>query len=271
MAGLLTGILNPMAWFTSDEDLYGKKPVIPEYPSAKDILSTTISENQRALPAAEELTKRINASNQKAYQDLFRAGIPNYDQILKKVSENALSSAKGELPQDVADLVKRQAAEGAVRGGYQGSQVADFAKAQQLGLTSLEVQSSFDRWIKNAQQLTTPGFVDVTRSFLGPEAILGLAQGKFQRDMLVAGVAAAPDPAIRGSFDTEMQAIGQILSIYSGGAGYTGTYAPDYGNTLGGGGGQNREWLGSGKSYRSGGGGIGAGEAAGVASMAGFI
>ncbi len=57
--------------------------------------------------------------------------------------------------------------------------------------------------------------------FISPEM-------QFNRDTLAAGIAAAPDPAIRGAFDTEMGVLGMAAGMFGSQVGYRNTYQPNY-------------------------------------------
>lgn len=245
-------LINKIAGWGSNEELFGRKPDVPEAPTSTQIGADLLKANQANLPEATRLAAATNAANTTNYQAALRAALPGYDALVRTSSANALSAARGELPKDVSNLIQRKTAERALTGGYQGSQVADWSAAQNLGLTSLDVQSTFDTWLKRAQQLTTPGFMDVSSMFISPEQQIGISNAGFSRDMLAASVAAAPDPAKRGVLDLEMGILGEILGAYSGGAGYQQTYRPNYGS-MGGGGNNGYE----NNDYSGGGGGSG--------------
>ncbi len=78
---------------------------------------------------------------------------------------------------------------------------------------------------------------DYTTMFFSPAQMLDHAYSTFQRDLLAAKSAAAPDPAARGRADQEMALLGMILSAYGGGAGYTGSKYGSSGADVGGAGG----------------------------------
>ena len=80
---------------------------------------------------------------------------------------------------------------------------------------------------------------DVTSMFISPAQKFSAMEAKWQRDLYAETMAAAPDPAMRGQFDAEMEIIGMVLSAYGGGAGYKNTYQqqPPPGRGGGGGGG----------------------------------
>lgn len=66
-----------------------------------------------------------------------------------KYTSGVSAALRGELPSDVTDLIRRQAAEFGVASGMPGSQFAGYRGLRQLGLTSLSE-------MQRAQQLLTP-------------------------------------------------------------------------------------------------------------------
>jgi hypothetical protein len=100
-----------------------------------------------------------------------------------------------------------------------------------LGIDQLKVTeaglAANERWMAMADKLAGPLF-DFTKMFPTPQEEM---QTDWQKNL----IAAAPDPVARGESDAWNQLIGEVLSIYGGGAGYTGTYKPNYGGGGGGG------------------------------------
>jgi len=207
------------------KDLYGVKPVVPDL---ADVQEKTIATNLAAIPKIEELGASINKFNFQQLQDMLKAAIPNYDEIMQTGGRQLSSMLRGEVPEDVQRVVQRSRGAKSFAGGYGGSGMAGAAEAEDLGLTSLgiirEGLSASERWLQAASS-RLPGLYDVSKMFLNNE-------DQFNRDWLAAKVEAAPDPGKRGRFDSQMALIGEVLSIYGGGAGYTGKYNANYGNGL---------------------------------------
>jgi hypothetical protein len=228
MGAGLSGGLQWLYGAGTDEELYGKKVVVPDYPLLEQAQRESIKNNKAVLPDAMELASSVDVYNQKHLEDMLRATIPDIDNIKKYASQNISSMVKGEVPQEIQDLISRTRAEKGIAGGFAGSGMQRNLESRDLGLTSLEMTqkglSSAERWMDNAKRNLMAPFYDVTSQFVTPMQQFAANDAKFQRDLYAAQMEAAPDPAKRGAWDTQMTLIGEILSIYGGGAGYGGTY-----------------------------------------------
>ena len=207
------------------KDLYGVKPVVPDL---ADVQKKTIAANLAALPKIEEVGAGINKFDFDQLQMMLKAAIPHYDEIMGEGGSAIVDMLKGKLPKPVEEQILRKRGAASYASGFGGSQMAFAADAQSLGLASLDLiregLSSAERWT-NAAASRLPALYDVSKMFFNPE-------DQFNRDWLAAKVEAAPDPGKRGRFDSQMALIGEVLSIYGGGAGYTGKYNANYGNGL---------------------------------------
>lgn len=212
--------------------IFGKKPKVPARPSYEDVARRNVLFNIGLLPDISRL-------GQLSTGELMRAleiALPGYGGLLRKGTKQIASQLKGELPADVSTLVTRRAAERAVAGGFGGSGMGRNLELRDLGLTSLDVINQAlpvaERWMAQAQGRT----FDFSRMFLPLETAIAGEEENFQTALLEAGIEAAPDPAARGIFDTGMSILGMALSAYGGGAGYQGTYRPQYNYAYGAGG-----------------------------------
>jgi hypothetical protein len=207
------------------KDLYGEKPVVPDL---ADVQKKTIATNLAAIPNVEELGASINKFNFEELQKMYRESVPGFADMMQTGGRQINSMLRGELPLDVQQQIKRSSGAKSFSGGFGGSPMAGAVEAQALGLGSLDViregLTSAERWMSSASS-RLPGLYDVSKMFFNPE-------DTFNRDWLAAKVEAAPDPGKRGRFDSQMALIGEVLSIYGGGAGYTGKYNANYGNGL---------------------------------------
>lgn len=218
-------------------DIYGSKPKIPNYPEPVKEIEKVVKEESRIFPDISKLAEQANLFTEKQLRDMYERMFPGmFDQINATLG----SELKGEIPKDVQEAIQRGTAFQSARGGFGGSEMGRNLTARDLGLTSLDITNraldSASRWVLSSR---APQF-DVTQMFLNPGQIMQAADARFQRDLLKASVAAAPDPTKRGRFDSEMSILGMFLSAYGGGAGYTGQYRPNYmgtGQNAGGGGG----------------------------------
>ena len=241
----ITGIIQSLGGFGSDEDLYGKKPIVPEYPDYGRAVGQAVSSNIRNLPRIENLAEQST----QLYRDLLNVSAPGATGLIDKGTANIKDMLEGKLPSDLSKMIGRAGAEASRAAGYAGSLFGAAGTAMDIGKTSYDIATqglaAAERWLASAANRT----FDFSKMFLGPQDAIRQAEGQFGRDWLAAQVEAAPDPASRGAFDSEMAMLGMVLSAYGGGAGYTQGYRPNYGAGGGGGGG----------AYPMGGGGGGGG------------
>lgn len=89
-----------------------------------------------------QLTDLINTMNRNAQKTSLEARIPNAPALEAKSSENIAAEMRGEVPQDVMNLLGQQAAERGVATGSPGSPNANAAYLRALGLTSLQQEQT---------------------------------------------------------------------------------------------------------------------------------
>lgn len=208
----------------------GKKPKIPAFvPIDMDKEQrNAIAGNEKNFDASAELATKTNTYNQDELRRMLRVAIPNYDALVGKQGEVVGSMLAGELPKDVVSQVQRNSAERAGAGGYGGSGMGRNLEARDLGLNSLQLVqqglSSAERWMAGTKALSVPGQFDVSQMFLSPaqraQVTMANNTGQYQRDLMAANVAAAPDPT--------RSAIGGLLSQMGGslfGAGLTSAFS----------------------------------------------
>lgn len=228
----------------SAEDVYGKRPVVPEFPSFSDALKEITQGNLAALPS---LTK-LGIKSTEAYSAMMEKAYPGITNLKTLGTANIASMLSGELPESVQAIMKTRAAEYGVGSGTGPSEFAGAKGLRDLGIEQLKyTQAGLDsasRWIAQAQGQT----FDFSRMFLGPQDAIRQAEGRWSRDWLANQVAAAPDPTAKGKMDAEMAWIGMVLSVYSGGPGYQAKPDPNYATGGGGIGGAASE---GGRSYFS--------------------
>lgn len=217
----------------SAEDVYGKRPVVPEFPSYIDMMKQFTAGNIAALPSL----KRLGEGATKLYSDMMEKAYPGIGELKSAGTANIKSMLSGELPDSVQGILKTRSAEYGVGSGTGGSEFAGAKGLRDLGIEQLkytqEGLNSASRWIAQAQSQT----FDFSKMFLGPQDAIRQAESNWSRDWLSAQVEAAPDPTAKGKMDAEMAWIGMILSAYSGGPGYQAKPDANYGGGGGGGGG----------------------------------
>lgn len=221
MAGL-EGFTRLMSGAGSAEDVYGRRPVVPEFPSYSEALKEITQGNLAALP----LLKTLGLRSTEAFSEMMEKAYPGITKLKELGTENIRSMLSGELPQSVQDILKTRSAEYGVGSGTGGSEFAGAKGLRDLGLETLRyTQAGLDsasRWMAQAQAQT----FDFSKMFLGPQDAIRQAESRWSRDWLNEQVKAAPDPTAKGKMDAEMQWIGMILSVYSGGPGYKPTPNP---------------------------------------------
>lgn len=189
------------------ESIFGSKAKVPVLPPIdfNQEQKNTVTGNQNALPAAQQLGREVNTFNQAELDRLYEQAAPGYDRIKNQLSENFLSLAKGEIPTDIQDSVLRGSASRAYRGGFAGSGMASNLSARDLGLTSLQLQGqgqdATQRWLQTA---AAPRF-DITSMFLTPAQRIPMVvqerNDQWQRSWLKSQMKALPDPVSRGVHD----------------------------------------------------------------------
>lgn len=209
-----------------NEALYGKKPSLPSAPTSLEILQKSLEANKAVLPDATALAKEVNTANQTELDRLIELKIPGGSDLIAK---NLTAAMKGEMLPGELRALHRWLAEGAVGGGYRGGGF-DLSKrgleeASASGKRTMEGMASAQRWLA---QSVAPTF-SLTNMFTSPAQQYAISQNQWARDVGQAKIDAAPDPAVRGEFDTFMSLVGMVLSAYSGGAGYTGKEKPETG------------------------------------------
>jgi len=178
-------------------DFLGYIPDLPEI-SAQTEQKKAISGNIAALPEATQLAAGINKFNFQQLQDMLKAAIPGYDEIMQTGSKQITSLLKGELPEDVQRQIQRSRGARSFAGGYGGSGVAGAAEAESLGLASLDLiregLSSSERWLQSASS-RLPRLADATSMFISPQQQIGFAveerNNRFNYNLYKAKVAAS--------------------------------------------------------------------------------
>lgn len=153
----------------------------------RDVLAANeASESERFGQAS-----RTNQFNLGQAKRSYRSMQPYFDQLQNQTGKNALSFARGELPQDVVDSIGRASAQRGLQGGFgmgasagqQGSALAGL-NLRNLGLTSLDL-SKYGTGLamdvnRQAQQLS-PALSDPAAQLLNPMVGMGYAEGNVNR------------------------------------------------------------------------------------------
>lgn len=237
--------------FSADPEIYGRRPVVPQY-DPQSSYAKTIASNIQLQPQAQKLAQLTNAGNQASLDALYQGIFPQYKSLMGDVQGNIANRVHGVMSPDVVRNIQNQ---GAIWGQNSGvgasSPQVDFLNLRNYGLTDMALQrqgeSDLQNYLGFARSNLMPSPLDIRDYSINPSA--ALSEG-FNRDWLANQIAASPDPAKRGQFDSKMAILGMVLSAYGGGAGYQNTYKPNYGgggggNIGGGVGGGNNWWTNS--------------------------
>lgn len=201
---------------------YGSKPTVPNLTpiDPNQIQAQTAQGNLANFGDISKLATATNTFNQDQLNALIDKVLPG---ARDQIASNIGSQLRGELPADVQSAVQRSSNAQAFAGGFGGSNFGRNMTARDLGLTSLNLiqqgLSSAESWL---QQAKAP-MMDASSMFFTPQQRLGFAQQQqsmqFQRDLMAAGVAAAPDPsmaALAQGFDSDFSKLENAALSFGG-------------------------------------------------------
>lgn len=143
--------------------------------SSNSFATSAARENVNALPDIAQITQLINSINQTAQQASNAGRIPGGRGLESQSSGNIGQALRGQLPQDVINLIGQQAAE---RGAMTGSPMGPGSNAsflRSLGRTSLDMMGTGQNWLSeaNARNPGAPLF-DPSSMFITPGQFGGL-------------------------------------------------------------------------------------------------
>lgn len=234
-----------------------KDVLIPDLPevNAQAEQRKAIAGNLEALPEATQLAAGLNKFNFEQLQSMLKMAIPGYDEIMGTGSKQIASMLKGDLPQDVQEMIQRSRGARSFAGGYGGSGMAGAAEAKDIGLGSLDIIregfSHAERWIQSAR---LPQLADVSAMFRSPEKQIADAyterNNRFNYDFLKAKQAAMPtgtERALTGLTDwvegiLASAATMGISNVMGGGGPVEGAAGGMGGTSMGSGGGALGMW-----------------------------
>lgn len=243
----ITGFIQSLSG-SSDKDLYGSKPRNAPHIDYASELQGIVQSNIELLPSLQQL----GLLSTDALTAMLERALPGFTNLRDTTTGILSDKLEGKIPRDVEQLLERNAAERGVTLGTSGSQFKEFDTLRNLGLTSLAIQneglSQTSSWLNQNRGNT----FDFSKFLLGKEDAEKQAEFNWNVDRMNELGRVAPDPRVRGSWDTEMGFVGEILSIYGGGAGYQQTYRGGSANGGGGySGGGGGGWGGRRQGYDS--------------------
>lgn len=215
----LFGDLVGLAW-GGPPDLLPWEPI-----NAQQEQRTAIQGNAASLQDSQSLAKRVNTFNQGEIQRMLELAMPGYAKLRDKGTAAITDFMSGEIPQDVSNAVRTNAASRALYGGFGGTGASRNLTARDLGLTSLDLMTkgldSATRWI--AQSRTLAPTMDVTSMFLSPAQQINFATSERDKKLNYMNVKNqfeyASDPMRKVEQDVNGIAdmVGTALMAYMGG------------------------------------------------------
>jgi hypothetical protein len=240
----LVGSLGTDIWgMTQGGDLFGSKPKIAPWKKIDlgQQQQQAIGANISAMPQISQLgnlyqsylTQQLNTALP-GYSDIMKQGGADTSQELA----TAGSLLKGDIPPDVAAQVQRNAAFGAMSGGFAGSGMSRNLTARDLGLTSLDLinqganlagqgGAAAQRWAG----LASGTVMNPSADYVNPQQMF---QDTFQNQLQAQAtlqnkynVAAMPNPQTVGDYGILSSRFGALSGMGSGGGGSGGSGGMD--------------------------------------------
>lgn len=241
----ITGIVQNLSG-TSDKDLYGSKPRDAKHIDYGSELQQIVGSNIDLLPSLTQL----GLLSTDALTAMLERALPGFTNLRDTTTGILSDKLQGKIPRDVQQLLERNAAEKGITLGTSGSQFSQYDELRNLGLTSLGIQNEGLAQTSSWLAQNRGNAFDFTKMFLTKDDAKQQAEFNWNVDRMNELSRVAPDPQVRGAWDSEMGFIGEVLSVYGGGAGYQQTYRggtanPGGGRMSTGGGGGNESYFSS--------------------------
>ena len=201
--------------------IFGDKVKVPKFkeidPDAE--IQKAFDSIQEQLPEAQRITKDIGEADADTAMAVLEKIAPGTAENIRLQTRNIQAGLRGELPEDVSNLITDRSAVQSQFGGYSGSQAAGYNELRNLGLTSLQrMDTAMNQGAQALQQYSSMvPRMSVNNMFMMPNQRIALAQGErnqqYNRNLAAAQVAAQPDPLIAGIAPT----VGKVAGVIGGG------------------------------------------------------
>lgn len=198
--------------------IFGDKVKVPKFkeidPDAE--IQKAFDSIKEQLPEAQQLTRNISEADADTQMAVLEKIAPGTAENIRLQTKNIQAGLRGELPEDVRNLIIDRSAIQSQFGGYSGSQAAGYNQLRNLGLTSLQrMDTAMNQGAQAlAQYSSMVPRTSVGSMFMMPNQRIALAQGErnqqFQRDYAAAQVAAQPDPVTSAMAGTVAKAAGVL-------------------------------------------------------------
>lgn len=168
---------------TNYDPVAGGKPTMPD-PLAT--ARTAIGGNMQNLTGGgTDLANYLNQFNLGQVTNQYLAGIPDYNNMVTQSSRNIGSLLRGEVPQDVRNVLSQGAAERGVMLGVPGSQFSNYDFLRSLGQTSLGLQQTGEQNLTGAiSRMPRTNIFDPASLFVTPEQ---MQNAQFWSNLLASG------------------------------------------------------------------------------------
>ena len=136
--------------------LLQEKPDLPDFKpiNVQREQRKAIEGNIDAFPQIRTLGDQVTSSQVEQLKRGIESLLPGFGNITEEASQRLQEGLRGELGDDVENLIARRAAERGIATGTGGSQFADFGELRTLGLTAMDrIQTSLNtalQWINVA-------------------------------------------------------------------------------------------------------------------------
>ena len=134
------------------------------------ITGESLNNQQRYLPQANQLVSDEAKARQATINQLLEQSMPGFTKQRDAALGTAGSYLKGEIPQDVQDLVQRKASARALGGGYGGAGMHGALTSRDLGRTSLDMQGQGLSWLTALRGMSPTATPQSAFNFTGPTA-----------------------------------------------------------------------------------------------------
>ncbi len=207
------------------DKIFGSKVKVPKFkeidPDAE--IQKAFDSIQEQLPEAQRITKNIGEADADTAMAVLEKIAPGTAENIRLQTRNIQAGLRGELPEDVRNLIIDRSAVQSQFGGYSGSQAAGYNELRNLGLTSLQrMDTAMNQSAQAlAQYSSMVPTTSVSSMFMSPSDRIALAQGErnqqFQRDMAAAQERAKANPVAKGLFDAGVAIAGSAVGAAVGG------------------------------------------------------
>ena len=186
--------------------IFGDKVKVPKFkeidPDAE--IQKAFDSIQEQLPEAQRITKDIGEADADTAMAVLEKIAPGTAENIRLQTRNIQAGLRGELPEDVRNLITDRSASRAQFGGFGGSQFGRNLELRDLGLTSIQrIDTAMGQSAQALQQYSSMvPRTSVSSMFMSPQQRVAFAQGErnqqYQRDLAAAQVAAQADPVTGG-------------------------------------------------------------------------